>query len=195
LEENTVNRTLLLAATLCLVLSVSAHAALVINVGTIWLDPDLPNQERALSVTGGDPVQGFNLRAQIGDGTGPNPEPVFQSIDFTGGIWDGHAKSVGGGPVAGAPQYAQAWVALNTQNDTTSANGVLVKLIIDTTGLHSGNFGLLLAGTDIGEDSDFAPLSATITNGTLTILPEPATFGLLALGGIGCMFTRRRKTR
>ena len=41
-----------------------------------------------------DKVTGFNLNAQLGDGSGGNPEPNFQSIEFAGGIWDAYPYTI-----------------------------------------------------------------------------------------------------
>jgi len=66
-----------------------ANAAPSIDVGNFNLLPQTAGQQIILKVTGGDAVTGFSLRAQINDGTGPQNEPVFQAINFSGGtIWD-----------------------------------------------------------------------------------------------------------
>jgi hypothetical protein len=149
-------------------------AAPIINVGTYTLSADTSGQTILLSVSGSDLVTGFNLRAQLGDGTGPGVEPVFQAVSFTGGIWDANAITVMGGPVSGALQFAQASVVFNT-NVSVAANGYLVTLTLDTTGLFSGSYALLLKGTQIGADSDFIVsgggiLSPSITNGTINVV-------------------------
>ncbi len=66
--------------------------AVTINIGHFGLLPDTPGQTvelRAESTGLADPhVSGFNLRAQIGDGLGGSPEPVFEAVDFAGGGQD-----------------------------------------------------------------------------------------------------------
>jgi len=129
-------------------------------------------------VTGDELVTGFNLRAQIGDGLGPQSEPVFQAINYTGGIWDVHPFTVMGGPIGGAEQYAQSSLAFNNSGDSVIADGVLATLIIDTTGIAEGTYDLKLSNTDIGDDSTFVALggseiAAMITNGTITISGAP----------------------
>ena len=150
-------------------------------VGDHVLMPDQANQSITLNVSGVDSVTGFNLRAQIGDGDGPSAEPVFQDINFAGGIWDSYPYTVLGGPIAGAEQYAQASVVFNESGRSVTSNGILVELVIDTTGISDGVYDLNLAGTDIGVDSTFiavggVEIPANITNGSMTVqVAPPAT--------------------
>src|SRR5438270_679246 len=109
----------------------SANAALTIVVPTNFqLQPNMANQPVTLSVSGGDQVSNIDLKAVLGDGTGPNPEPIFQSFNFVinGSIWADTATHPGtqtGGPIpaSGGPD-AQTSYSLNTQNDSVAANGV-----------------------------------------------------------------------
>jgi len=149
-------------------------ASPVISVQTRYLAPQTPAQEIAITVLGVDPVTGFNLRAQIGDGMAPGPEPVFDGLDFTGGLWDALPNTTLGGVIGGHEQYAQASVVFSNAGDVTVANGVIVTLLVDTTGFSSGSFDLMLSATDIGQDSDFIAfdgnaLASTITNGRIII--------------------------
>ena len=126
-------------------------------VGDHWLQPNTADQVIEISVTGEDLVTGLNVRAQIGDGTGPEVEPVFSGVDFGGGIWDAYSNTVTGGPVIGAEQFLQASVVFNVSGDEVVANGLVVKLLVDTTGFDAsdGPFVLLLANTQIGADTVF----------------------------------------
>src|SRR5712691_5403409 len=71
----------------------------VITVGDHTLLPNTANQVIEIRVTGDSQVTGLNVRAQIGDGTGVMPEPVFNGASFSGGIWDAHPNTVTGGPL------------------------------------------------------------------------------------------------
>ena len=150
----------------------------IIDVGSYKLAPNTPGQTITLSVSGDSQVTGFNLRAELGDGLGPNPEPIFQAVGFSGGIWDAFSTTVAGGVVGAHHQYAQASVVFNATGESVAASGNFVTLTLDTTGLYGGTYALDLADTDIGADSVFignggSDLPATITNGSVTIITPP----------------------
>lgn len=132
-----------------------------IDVGTIDLLPNTPGQRVTLYIEGAESITGFALKAQIGDGIGPDNEPIFTAVDFTGTIWDSYATDIVGGPEPGAPQYAQSTVTFQTQGDQVTATGPLVVLEFDTTGILTPGleFDLKLAGTDIGVDSSLIKFS------------------------------------
>ena len=176
----------------------TALAEPTINVGTFTLLPNTANQTITIPVIGGDSVTGFNLRSQIGDGTGPEVEPIFQSVDFgTGTIWAGHSSTSLGGPVTGALSDAQTSVVLNNTGDSVQALGGLANFTISTVGVAPGSYPLLLSGTQIGLPSVFignqgVDIPAAITNGTLNVTPEPGALCLMALSGAGILLRRRR---
>jgi len=151
-----------------------------IIVGTHQLVAGQPNQAVPIMVTSDTSVAGFNLYAQIGDGRGGQTEPVFQEVDFSGSIWEMADSTSAGGPVAGAPQYAQAWAAFQEENAENLVDGLLVTLLIDTTEFEPGQvFDLKLAGSDIGVDSAFVlnggdELFPSIVNGQIEIVAAHA---------------------
>ena len=168
------NRTLLgLVVSLSLVASTSA--ATVIDIGAHDLLENASGQVLEIYATGTDMVTGFNLQAQLGNGATSPSEPVFQSIDFSGGIWDAYPHTVMGGPIAGMEMYAQASVAFNTGVQVV-ANGLIATLVIDTSGFATAeSFAVKLSGTDIGQDSDFivvggGSLAPQIANRTINIV-------------------------
>jgi hypothetical protein len=189
----------LLSLTVTLAASVS-HGAWDVTFDNTSLLPNRAGQELTLRVTGGGPVTGFLLRAQLGDGMGPQIEPKFQSIDFGGGIWSGLDTNRSGGPISGFEQYAQCSIVLEHSGDQVSANGVVAKLIIDTTGVFSGTYSLALRDTDIGADSAFIgpnleEIGISVANNSISIVPEPSTFAMIACAGLGLLGYRFRRSR
>ncbi|HUT58199.1 MAG TPA: PEP-CTERM sorting domain-containing protein [Phycisphaerae bacterium] len=191
-------RSLVISLVVCFLVGGTALGAPIIDVGTHKLLENAAGQTVVVLVTGTDQVTGFNLNARLGDGEEGLPEPVFESVDFAAGMWDAGAHTVMGGPLA---QYVQASVVFN-QTMNVSADGLLVTLTIDTTGFFNGeSFPLILSGvTEIGPDSHFitsgaGTLAADITNGTIEIVPEPASLAILALGGLAILGRRTRPRR
>ncbi|MFO0916559.1 MAG: PEP-CTERM sorting domain-containing protein [Pirellulales bacterium] len=155
----------------------TGKAASEINVGVKKLLPHTPGQTiQLLAVPGAtvDQVTGFNLRAQLGDGLGPQPEPQFTSVDFqTQSIWNA-PFTVLGGPVAGAPQYAQASVVFNQSGVASAASGLVVTVTVDTSGLMNGQYDFKLNATDIGFPSVFigqggVDVPVSIVNGVIDL--------------------------
>lgn len=174
------------------VVAVQCQGATVI-VGQHELRPNAAAQTIPLRVTGGDLVQGLNLRVQIADG-GTHPAvggaihgPVIESLDLLAGtIFDGNHS--GQQSILNLPQV---WVqAVTTSTGTVVADGLLATLTVDTTGFDSGEFTLALANTRDGP-TDFAGVPIDIQDGTIRIIPEPAAILLLPLGVL-CWLGRRR---
>ncbi len=163
-----------------LALAAAARAVPTIDVGTRIVMENSTGQTLRLSVSGGDLVTAFNLRAQLGDGLGGGPEPIFQTINFAGGIWDAYPRSVTGGSVSGAEQFAQASVAFSSSVSVPAA-GLLVTFTIDTRGFYDGDsFPLRLKETEIGADSDF------VVTGGDTLIPNITNGQIItAIGGDG----------
>jgi len=75
---------------------------------------------------------------------------------------------------------------VNVGGENVPATGVLLTITVDVTGFSvSETFDLKLDAT-LGGDTAFenagTPVTATINNGTITIVPEPATLMLIAVG-------------
>lgn len=178
----------------CCWLPVAAVPAATIVVGDHDLLPETPSQTVQLFVSGGEPVQGLNLRAQVADG-GPHPQvggsilgPTISGIDLlTDTIFAGN--STGQSDLLNLPQV---WVqSTTTLAGTVPAQGLLATLTIDTTGFQRGTFDLSLGDTHDGA-TDFAGLPIDITDGTIQIVPEPTSFTLLLLGCAAVALRNRR---
>lgn len=153
--------------------------AVVVDVGEHLLEPDQAGQQIQVLVRSTDPdndptVSGFLARVQSGDGTGPLPQPTFESFDLSGGIWDAHGSSVIGGVDGPEDEFVLADVVFSEAGSRTEPDGLLITLTVSTVGLESGTFDLLFSDSQIGEDSAFLDrgtdlIHPEIRNGSMTI--------------------------
>ena len=188
-------------ATLFLILNTSQLLGVTVDGGNTPLLPNTDSQPVQVLVTGTETVRGFNLRAQIGDGSGSEIEPLFEAVSFDDTLWSEFDTTTVGGVVEEAPQFAQASVVLSVSPTETVADGVLVNLLVDTTGIHErSEYPLLFSGTEIGEDTDFVlvggnTLQPTFVEGILRIVPEPTSKVSLWYGAWFLLAWCRRRRR
>ncbi len=177
-----------------LALSATAFAASPsINVGNHNLLPDTPGQSIQVFVSSGTPVSALNFNAQIGDGGSAagkvDSGPKITGVDLENAtIFAGHNS--GQTLVDSYPQLALWNIMTEADGVTVPANGLLATLTLDTSGIFSGVYSLKLGDT-LNGSTDFGPVAASVTDGSLTIVPEPASLGLLGMAG--CLLLRRRR--
>jgi len=165
------------------------QAGIMITVGDNPLFPNTANQEVSIFVTGGDPVQGLNFNAQIGDGGvdlgGTTVGPEITGIDIlTGTLVEGNNNGFVDPEALGGVDFKLVEFRTTTTNaGTVAADGLLATLTIDPTGFFSGVFPLILSNT-VNGPTDFAGVEATIDDGTIRIVPEPSTVAMGLLGGV-----------
>jgi hypothetical protein len=156
----------------------SLASAAAINAGMHTLAPNMPGQLVQIGVTGGEAVSGVDLFVQVGDGGttvgGDDTGPKITNLDLvTGTIFAANHTDVFTDP---APLI---WGATTTTTTgTVPANGVLATLTIDTTGITTGQFDLILnpAATGPTAFAD-AGVVANLTNGLLQIGAAPSLTG------------------
>lgn len=173
-----------------------------IVVGDFDLNPNQAGQTVQVFVSGGELIEGANLNVQIGDGVS-NVGPTIESVDLVTNTIFADPNNEGQFDVVTDPQFINATV--NTPFDfdlllptLVPANGLLATLTVSTEGVTSGTFALKLADTlngdsDLGIDENFDTILPAITNGTITVIPEPTTALLTGLGGL--MMLRRRQMK
>jgi hypothetical protein len=183
-------------------LATEAWSGPVIDIGSIYVAPDTTHMF-AVSVTGGDAVQGLNFYIQLGDGGtilgGTDTRPIFTSVDIVGVGTIFQPNNTGQND---AGVYDLLWATTTTTfSGEVNAEGVLAYVTIDTAGTTVGeSYALRL--TDVsGFDTDFAGVDIDITNGTIyivsddgdnDIVPEPVSLGIAGLVIAG-LSTRRRR--
>ena len=184
-------------------LTAGAWASPIINVGTIEAQPGTI-ETFSISVTGGGAVQGLDFYIQIGDGgaanNGSGTKPIITNVDIIGPGTLFNASNVG---QTNAFTSDLLWAVSTTTEasvaDFLDASGVIAFVTIDTAGTAAGeSYPLLLSGVATGAfgppgvDTAFAGVPAAITNGQISIVPEPATLSLLGLAALGIIARRRR---
>jgi hypothetical protein len=179
------------AAALILVACPFARAASV-TIGNHVLLPNTANQVVSIWVSGGEQVAGEDFFAQIGDGGtfigGSNTKPAFTNVDVINGTIfaannNGPFGDPNGTPPGSNAAHPLIWVdGTTTANGTVVAGGLLATLTLDTTGIISGTFPLVL--TDVANslgpfdttlrdaNGELIPLS--ISNGSLIVAVPPA---------------------
>jgi hypothetical protein len=178
---------------------VQAQNLPTIDVGVHLLLPDTPSQLVTIDVGGGVPVQALDINVQVADG-GPVAGGMIVGPGFTADILSGtifahnyvnyvnHNSDLHDGN-----QYM--WYSLTTDSGTVETNGLLVTLDFDTTGFTGGSWPLIMSGTIHGS-TNFGSIGASIINGSISIVPEPASAALAALGFAGlAAWAWRRKNR
>ncbi|MCI0535247.1 MAG: hypothetical protein L0Z50_08465 [Verrucomicrobiales bacterium] len=149
-----------------------------ISDGPRQLLPETAGQQINIYVTGGAPVQGLNFNVQVADGF-PDSAPGFAGVIDGPNITDVDVTGAGtiffgnSNPMSTIRNDEQVWsVSTTTAAGTVNASGLLGIVTVSTVGWSSGTWDFALQNTQ--EDAtDFAPTAATITDGSITIVPEP----------------------
>lgn len=197
--------------------SLSAASSLAVSIETINLLPDTADQIVELSVTGGLDIAGINLYGLVADGfpdisgssqDGPNITDVDLIGDATNPTIFFASNSGQNGADESRPQAFFRSLTVGTDGDGASVpvtgSGVFARLTVDTTGISSGSFALILGGkTDIDPnypslqflDVDAQTITTEITDGTLTIVPEPQHVAWATGGLLGLVALLRRRAR
>jgi hypothetical protein len=159
----------------------SAQNQLTIAPGTIRLAAETADQIVPVAVSGGGATAGMNLYLQVGGGT---EGPVIAKADMvTGSIWGASAAQQ---VELGGSTSRTVFHATVTPAGTVIANGTVVTLTVDTTGVQSGEYPLTLNYQSFPTqvlDADGAPLSLTISDGILSV-PYTLSYTAGAKGGI-----------
>jgi hypothetical protein len=160
-----------------------------------------PNQVVTIDVTGGDAVAGFKARVQIQDNaSGPliaNPADPNFGVDLeTGTIF-----ALNNTGQVNSTVLPRIWVLdIITNVATVNATGVMMTVYLDASGLGVGTvwdlkLAATLAGSSVFLDEQGSDITTSITDGTVTIVPEPASIILFGAPCLGMLIRRRLRRR
>jgi hypothetical protein len=202
-----------------LVVCVAAVApAITISAGDHVLLPNMPGQDidMYLSGAGGaDVYSDASMRTTIAVG-GPFVTAVFNDTGGTipagnlaASIWAGGSGGIPGSPDGVNPpdtgqRTRASFVGAGGVTMNQGTNGIFATLTLSTVGVSPGSYTLSLTSHPIGSsvlfywdeglgDSGVVP-GVVFENGTLTVVPEPASLvlGLVALGALAAAFESRK---
>lgn len=187
-----------LLATVIAAIAISSSAqAASVDAGVHKLLPDTPNQEIQIFATGGEQVSALEFNIQIGDGGadvgGVDTLPVITNVDLiTDTIFDGQP----GATQIDVVDYPLAKQSTVDISGSVAADGRIATVTINTAGWRAGNRDLLLDGVAGIFQVEFtgptgAVVPTTVANGSLTVVPEPATLTMIGLG-LAAVRLRRR---
>jgi hypothetical protein len=201
------------ATVVAIVASRALAAPLSITVGTHALLPNTPNQHIPIYATGGDALNMAIVDAEIsyfpnqfGD-TVPLPGlPKITNLDLvTGTIFDGNTLSPAPGDVAYSDD--QIWLVQVDSDGVPAAffpnPGLIATLTISTVGLTQNvPYRLIMsANADFGGsfylDAN-GDHSFIVTDGSIVVVPEPATHSILCTAFVALpamIFCKRRRAR
>ena len=201
--------TLVMGLGLMLLGPAGARASIILDPDIKQLQPDTAGQiiELHSEATEGETITGVDLNVQIGAlkiGNG-DAFPTITDVDLTGAgtIFDGNNTGESGTGSFAPAGFPSLWqLSTGTSSGAVSADGVLARLTVDTTGYQIGDgpFDLRVVDT-LNGDTTFTLASGSTTaidNGDIVLTPEPTSAALLAIGGLALLAYRpapRRRMR
>lgn len=192
-------RTLIACLTI-LVVAGAASAAVTVTAGTHEVMENTTGETFTIliSTDASDLTTGAVANVQLGTGQSC-PDITNITLDSTGELFNGITGDTGGYldfTGDGYPGISSKDFLVGTSTDDPVASGILCTVTVDTTGYYdTESFTINIASTLNGAlkvlFTGTAP-TLTLTDGTLNVVPEPATIALLGLGALGALIRRRR---
>ena len=176
------NHHLLVRILVCLIwacqLGRAASSSLVIDVGFHTILPNQSYQEIPIRIRGGTPMAGMNFGVALSrfESESRGRTPSIRSVDLVGGIaptifTSNHreARSLG-------RDAHRAFYSVTTEVGVVLAEGLLATVVVDTTGIGSGQFMLSVGGSTGHWDG-----SLELFDQTGLPLPGRANFGIVSV--------------
>jgi hypothetical protein len=187
-----------------LTLPAMAQAAVTVTVGNHNLVPETAGQivDILIAATEGEGLNSMDL--SLIENNLVAGGPVITAIDLVSAatIWGASPSTQFGGVDPPTSTEIFNSVAVNSTSTDVSANGILARLTVDTTGTAVGSYALEINRQDgsIGPTTMFAvggEIFPTYINGSLNVVPEPSSIvmGMFAVAGLACVAIRRRARR
>lgn len=179
-----------------------AEAAVVIDLGATQLLPDAADQPLQVTISGDERIGGVDFFIRISGGDG-GALPAFQITPqgvvgpLSGGVIAEGSGYVFTGALLFLDTVASAGSSANVallsgDLEGVDPNGILLTLLVDTTGITEGQFTVEpVVGFDITDSLGQSVPGASVLNGTILIVPEPGALALVA--ALGALLPRRRR--
>lgn len=140
-------------------------------------------------------MRGVNLFAEFDQVMSTNPQIV--SVDLVTATIFGAVGNTGQNSLGNSAEGGiGAGIATNSSS-TIATDGLLARLVIDTTGISGGDFNLNLNPVSLGNTEFFESSPSNIVpfsfaNSTFAVVPEPTSTALVAVM-LGSVILRRRR--
>ncbi len=188
----------------------ASQAAIVVTAGNHVLQPNTPGQtiNILITATAGEAVHSMDFTAGINGAVAPAPIISAMDINGAGTLFDASANASmvfhfgPGYDPPGLEVFQRVEFDDAELNVPIGADQLLAQLIIDTTDFFAGQWALDLVHTGVDQlnlfSADGEPLvelPATLVSGTISIVPEPASWALccLSLGALVATNAARRR--
>ena len=185
----------LIATLMILAVAGAASAAITVTGGSHDLLPNTAGQtiDILISTDASDLTTGCNLNVQLGNAQG-TPDITNVEMHLTGQIFAGEVDWTYADGGSAYPGIGMASMLVGDSANDPVASGTLATVTIDTTGLTTGTWTLTMMGTlNLDSSMIFSSGSPSVSfvDGSVTVIPEPATMLLLGLGAVAAVIRRR----
>jgi hypothetical protein len=188
---------------LCVCATTVARGAVIVTAGNHLLLPNTSGQVISVFVTAtaDEAAHLLDFTAGIDNGVGPAPIITAMNVNGPGTLFDTSVNTSmvfhfgDGFDPPGLEVFQEVEFDDDLLNVPIGADQLLATLTISTAGFASGSWDLNLLHSGFDElsiSSTSGALPLTLVNGSITIVPEPATLWLGLLAAIGLATLRSR---